>query len=236
MEIVIVGGPHSGVGKTLACERALQALAGRAFGAIKLTVADGEFEGGHDHGASALKVADAAGICGRGASCGVCETVSARMPSRLVTAEGAIRKPDTDTWRLANAGAVAVAWVITLRQAAPAAVQSAIDHLKTRGAENVLIEGTTALDWIDPAAAVMVATDPGRIWKDVAVRRLADCDIVLRNMLPTPPGDRPAPDSFDAANPLACDLSRDDDLGTLDYQRALVALIAARGGARVSAS
>jgi hypothetical protein len=235
LNIVIVGGPHSGVGKTLACERALQALGGRAFGAIKLTVADGEFEGGHDHGASALKVADAAGICGRGASCGVCETVSARMPSRLVTAQGAIRKPDTDTWRLTNAGAVAVAWVITLRHAAPAAVQSAIDYLKTRGAENVLIEGTTALDWIDPTVAVMVATDPGRKWKDVAARRLSECDIILRNNLPAPCGDRRAPDAFDAAQPLGCDLSRRDDPGTLEYQRRLLALIAARGGARASA-
>src|SRR5690242_18955763 len=119
MHTVIVGGPHSGVGKTLACERALQALAGRRFGAIKLTVADGEFESTHDHGASARAVADAAGICGRGASCGVCETVSARVPSRTVTAQGAILKYATDTWRLENAAAGAVVWVIALRVAAP---------------------------------------------------------------------------------------------------------------------
>src|SRR5215472_9087619 len=149
MRTVIVGGPHSGVGKTLACERALQALAGRKFGAIKLTVADGEFESGHDHGASALKVADAAGICGRGASCGVCETVSARAPSRIITSPGAINKHGTDTWRLAQAGAISVAWVITLRSGAPEAVQHAIDHLQADGANNVLIEGTTALDWME---------------------------------------------------------------------------------------
>src|SRR5207302_350425 len=142
-------------------------------------VADGEFEASHDHGASAFQVADAAGICGRGASCGVCETVSARVPSRTVTTTGAILKPGTDTWRLANAGAVSVAWVIALRSAAPDAVEHAIEFVRKRGADNVLIEGTTALDWLSPAAAIMVATDPGRKWKDVALRRIARCDIVL---------------------------------------------------------
>ena len=219
MQTVIVGGPHSGVGKTLACERALQALAGRRFGAIKLTVADGEFEPGHDHGASARSVADAAGICGRGASCGVCETVSSRLPSRIITAPGAINKHGTDTWRLAQAGAVSVAWVITLRSAAPEAVQSAIDHLLANGAQSVLIEGTTALDWIAPDAAVMVATDPGRKWKDVALRCIGRCNIILRNRLPQPSGDAPAPDALRSAAPLDCDLARADDAGTLTYQR-----------------
>src|ERR1700681_1670242 len=101
MEIVIVGGPHSGIGKKLAAERALQALAGQRYGAIKLTVADGEFDAPHNRG-----------MCGRGASCGVCETVHVSLPSRVVTAPGAIGKSGTDTCRLRDAGAVAVAWVI----------------------------------------------------------------------------------------------------------------------------
>src|SRR5579863_7081347 len=164
MRMVIVGGPHSGVGKTLACERALQALTCLRFGAIKLTVADGEFEPSHDHGASALAVADAAGICGRGASCGVCETVSKRIPSRLITSAGAIRKRGTDTWRLSEAGAAAVAWVIALREGAPDAVGGALDYLVKAGAKTVVIEGTTALEWLRPAVSVMVATDPGKRW------------------------------------------------------------------------
>ncbi|MDQ6779832.1 MAG: hypothetical protein M3Z37_01585, partial [Candidatus Eremiobacteraeota bacterium] len=124
MEIVIVGGPHSGVGKTLAAEIALRELQGMGYGAIKLTVADGERDP-HDHGAAALALADAAGICGRGASCGVCETVSPKVPSRVVVSRGAIEKKGTDTWRLSSAGAVAVAWVIALRDAAPNAVAKA---------------------------------------------------------------------------------------------------------------
>ncbi|MBV8282598.1 MAG: hypothetical protein JO347_11125, partial [Candidatus Eremiobacteraeota bacterium] len=80
MDVIIIGGPHSGVGKTFAAEIALRALAGRGYGAIKLTVADGERDPEHDHGSSALAVAGAAGICGRGMSCGVCETVSAKTP------------------------------------------------------------------------------------------------------------------------------------------------------------
>ena len=223
MDVVIVGGPHSGVGKTAACERALEALAGRAFGAIKLTVADGETDPlVHDHGAGARAIADAAGICGRGASCGVCESVSARVPSRLVVADGAIRKPGTDTGRLAAAGAVAVAWVIALRAAAPSAVEAAVRHLASRGARGVLIEGTTALEWIRPAASVMVATDPGRRWKRVALERIGSCDIVLRNRLPSPCGDVAAPDVLGASSPIECDLGRPDDAGTHRFQSLLI--------------
>ncbi len=227
MDIVIVGGPHSGVGKTLACEVALRALHGLGFGAIKLTVADGERDPEHDHGRSALAVAQAAGICGRGASCGVCETVSAKTPSRLIIHEGAIRKPNTDTWRLTNAGAVAVAWVIALRSGAPESVQRAIDHLVEKGARGVVIEGTTALDWITPAVSVMVATDPGKRWKDVAERWVGRCDIVLRNLVPTPPGDVPAPDAFRTASAMPCDLADLNDLGTSSYMQRVRAAVSA---------
>jgi hypothetical protein len=218
MDIVIVGGPHSGVGKTLAAEIALRALDGLGFGAIKLTVADGERDPEHDHGGSTLSVAHAAGICGRGASCGVCETVSGKTPSRLITHEGAIHKRGTDTARLAGAGAVAVAWIIALRQAAPEAVEAAIKYLQAKGARGVVIEGTTALEWISPAVSVMVATNPGRKWKDVALNFVGRCDIVLLNIVPAPTGDVRTPAAFQAATPLRCDLGKPDDVGTREYR------------------
>jgi hypothetical protein len=227
MDVVIVGGPHSGVGKTLACEVALRALDGLGYGAIKLTVADGERDPAHDHGRSALAVAEAAGICGRGASCGVCETVSAKIPSRLIIHEGAIHKPNTDTWRLSNAGAVAVAWVIALRSGAPDAVQRAIDHLAAKGARGVVIEGTTALEWIEPKVSVMVATEPGKKWKDVAVNWVGRCDIVLRNLVPIPPGDILTPAAFRDAAAMPCDLSDLTDPGTSSYMQRLRAGVSA---------
>jgi hypothetical protein len=218
MDTVIVGGPHSGVGKTLAAELAVRTLAeSRPVGAIKLTVADGERDPSHDHGSSALMLADATGICGRGASCGVCETVSAKVPSRLVTAEGAIRKPGTDTWRLHQAGAIAVAWVISLRDAAPRAVENAIVYLGERGASAIVIEGTTALEWMKPMASVMVATDPGRSWKEVARRYASVCDVVLRNCPPSPAGDMPAPPELWRARPLDCNLGDESDRGRAHY-------------------
>jgi len=233
MDIVIVGGPHSGVGKTLTAEIALRALDGLGYGAIKLTVADGERDPVHDHGGSALSVADAAGICGRGASCGVCETVSGKVPSRLITHDGAIHKRGTDTARLADAGAIAVAWIIALRQAAPAAVDAAIRHLESKGARGVVIEGTTALEWISPLASVMVATDPGGKWKDVALRYVGQCDIVLRNNVPNPTGDVPAPAAFMAARPLICDLGNPDDEGARTYRTRLRQLCTLGKGASV---
>lgn len=221
---MIVGGPHSGVGKTLAAEIAVRALAGRCVGAIKLTVADGERDPSHDHGSSALSVADAAGICGRGASCGVCETVSTRVPSRLIFSEAAIRKPNTDTCRLYDAGAVAVAWIIALRSVASQAVEQAINQLEKRGAEMILIEGTTALEWLKPLVSVMVITEPGKKWKDVAVRYAQACDIVLLNRLPVAPGDVPAPINLDSLRPVQCDLSNARDQGTVEYVRRLQTL------------
>ena len=227
-EILIVGGPHSGVGKTLAAEIALRTLAGRHFGAIKLTVADGERDP-HDHGASASVLADAAGICGRGDSCGVCETVSAKIPSRLITSAGAINKVHTDTWRLAQAGATAVAWVIALRAAAPAAVEAAIQYLRKKEARGVVIEGTTALEWIEPSASVMVATNPGKAWKNVALERVGDCDIVLLNRMPATAGDREAPPQFFSARPLSCDLADPEDAGYRAYVARLSTLCGLSG-------
>jgi len=228
VDVVIIGGPHSGVGKTLASEIAVRTLSGRSIGAIKLTVADGERDPAHDHGASALAIADAAGICGRGASCGVCETVSSALPSRLIVHERAIRKPGTDTRRLADAGAIAVVWIITLRHAAPGAVARATEQLERRGAELVVIEGTTALEWLRPEASVMVATDPGKRWKDVALRHVGSCDVVLRNLAPESGAHEPAPRQFWAADPLVCDLSDPQHPGTRAYVERLGSLLAAR--------
>lgn len=225
MDVLIVGGPHSGVGKTLASELAVRALRSRRVGAIKLTVADGERDPGHDHGASALGVADAAGICGRGASCGVCETVSSWIPSRLITSSRAIRKAGTDTCRLADAGAVAVAWVIALRSGAPEAVEAAIAHVREAGADLVVIEGTTALEWLTPNASVMVATSPGKKWKNVARRYVGACDIVLRNLTPAPVGDLAPPPEFLNAAVLECDLADPADLGTQAYVSRLQAML-----------
>ncbi|HLJ83098.1 MAG TPA: hypothetical protein VKT51_02835 [Candidatus Eremiobacteraceae bacterium] len=219
MNVVIVGGPHSGVGKTLAAERALQALAGLRYGAIKLTVADGEFDKPHDRG-----------VCGRGASCGVCETVSTALPARIVTAPGAINKPNTDTRRLANAGAIAVAWVIALREQAPAALAAALDWLNEKGAHAAVIEGTTAIEWLRPSASVLVATDPGKRWKRVAVEHLDRFDIILHNLIEGLRGDVSPPPAFQAAAPIRCDLADTENEGTRDYQRALRARCAADDG------
>ena len=157
------------------------------------------------------------------------------MPSRIITADGAIRKPNTDTCRLHDAGAVAVAWIIALREAAPRAVEEAMRHLAARGATMTLIEGTTALEWLAPRASIMVATDPGRPWKSVALRYASSCDIVLRNRVPRPSGDLAAPPELAAANPLDCNLGDTLDAGTSEYVRRLQRLCDANEG-RVSAS
>jgi hypothetical protein len=225
MDVVVIGGPHSGVGKTLAAEIAIRSFVGRRVGAVKLTVADGERDAAHDHGSSARAVVDAAGICGRGTSCGVCESVSGRVPSRLIVHPGAIRKKGTDTCRLADAGAVAVAWVIALRKSAPAALDDAFAYLAAAGVDLAVVEGTTSLEWLRPRAAVMVATDPGRRWKSVAVDKLSQCDIVLHNVLPVPAGNEPAPGAFRRCTAVRCRLPDSADPGTQSYIKRLQMLV-----------
>jgi hypothetical protein len=104
-------------------------------------------------------------------------------------------------------------------------VHHAIEYLEGRGAEGVLIEGTTALDFLSPTVSVMVATDPGKKWKDVALRRVVSTDIVLRNLTPGQVGPIAAPPEFYSASPLDCDLWRHDDSGTQTYQRRLVEFV-----------
>ncbi len=90
--------------------------------------------------------------------------------------------------------------------------------------ELAVIEGTTSLEWLTPTASVMVATDPGRRWKEVALRYVGACDIVLRNRVPVAPGDIAAPEQFLAAQPLDCDLARRLDPGTAAYVSRLQSL------------
>ena len=63
------------------------------------------------------------------------------------------------------------------------------------------------------------------------MQRLASFDIVLRNFVPTPPGDVPAPPAFAALDPLACDLADARDPGTREFQCRLRARCASTGGA-----
>ncbi|MDQ6780489.1 MAG: hypothetical protein M3Z37_04965, partial [Candidatus Eremiobacteraeota bacterium] len=119
---------------------------------------------------------------------------------------------------------------------APNAVAKALRYLAAQGATNAVIEGTTALEWIAPRAAVMVATDPGKSWKSVAREHILTCDIVLHNRVPTPPGDLKPPPEFRQANPVSCDLSLPDEPGTRCYRERLRQLCGASGPGRRAAS
>jgi len=94
-------------------------------------------------------------------------------------------------------------------------------YLQSKGASGAIIEGTSALEWIDPLASVMVATDPGRQWKALALGSIGNCSIVLRNVLPRPPGSLAAPPELTATDPIICNLLCDDDAGTRRYERRL---------------
>ena len=93
----------------------------------------------------------------------------------------------------------------------------------------IVIEGTTALEWLKPRASVMVVTEPGRRWKDVAIRYADACDIVLLNRLPIAPGDIAAPVALASLHPVRCNLSDPADPGTTEYVRRLRTLCGVSG-------
>ncbi|HXW76588.1 MAG TPA: hypothetical protein VEJ20_04185, partial [Candidatus Eremiobacteraceae bacterium] len=77
---------------------------------------------------------------------------------------------------------------------------------------------------------VMVAADPGRKWKRVALERIDSCDVVLRNHAPGA-GDVPAPEELASSDPVDCDLAS-YDAGTRWFMHRVAQLVDARAAAR----
>ncbi len=146
MTILSVAAPANGSGKTLAVQRVLAAFPGR-LRAIKFTT-----------------------VYRDGANCprkeGACACRELRGPFTVVDQRRTLDAPDTDTARMAQAGALSVLWCL----ARPGAHAAAWEHLKERGlpdAAPLLTEGNAILDVIRPDWLLMVMSPavPRARWK-----------------------------------------------------------------------
>jgi hypothetical protein len=146
MILVSVAAPGNGSGKTLAGRAILSAFPGR-LRAVKFTT-----------------------VYRDGANCprrdGPCACRELKGAFTVVRDDATLLAPDTDTARLALAGAVSVRWCL----ARPGAHAAAWDHLRgddLKDARAVLTEGNTILSviWPDRLVMVMSPAVPEARWK-----------------------------------------------------------------------
>jgi hypothetical protein len=163
IQVIVVAGVTSGAGKTSVAEAVTRLLARRhSTAAAKITVTHGER--GCPHG---------------GKGCNVCGSLGGEF--QIITREGVISQPGTDTARLYEAGARPVLWTIAREQS----VQDAWREMLTlmSGARCAVIESNTLALLITPALTLMVV-DPSvsrRLWKPSAERLIATADYLIFN-------------------------------------------------------
>ena len=139
MKIICVAGASSGVGKT--------------------TVACGMLR--HLPGWAALKVTRShrRGPCPHRKGCNVCATL--QQPYRLLEMAPGKDVAGKDTWRLREAGASRVFWLIARPEAVQRGLKKALRKLKS--AHGVVIEGNSAVPLVDADLVVMVKRRGGEL-------------------------------------------------------------------------
>jgi molybdopterin-guanine dinucleotide biosynthesis protein len=132
MKIICVAGASSGVGKTTVACGMLRHLPGWA--ALKVTRS-------HRHGP-----------CPHRKGCNVCATL--QQPYRLLEMAPGKDVPGKDTWRLREAGASRVLWLIARPEAVQRGLKDALRKLKS--APGVVVEGNSAVPLVGADLVVMV--------------------------------------------------------------------------------
>ncbi len=138
MKIVCVAGASSGAGKTTVACGLLRQLPGWA--ALKVTRCHGAKPCPHKK---------------RG--CNVCGTLAG--PYQLLEMTRETDVPGKDTWRLREAGAARVLWLIAQPEAVERGLRKALARLKS--APGVVVEGNAAVPWLKADLVVMVRRRAG---------------------------------------------------------------------------
>lgn len=138
MRIICVAGSSSGVGKTTVACIMLRRLPGWA--ALKVTRSHRR------------------GPCPHQRGCNVCATLE--RPYRLLEMTPENDLPDKDTWRLRQAGASRVFWLIARPEAVARGLKKALQRLKV--VPGVVIEGNSAVPLVDADLVVMVKRRGGK--------------------------------------------------------------------------
>ena len=154
MRIITVSGAHSGVGKTTVAEALLKKLKG--WSCLKVTVR-------HN-----------GGFCPTGRDCGVCDTLSSKFC--IVSDENIIEEKDKDTQRFKASGAKKVLWLKAKPEGLKQGLKKAI--AKFKGAKGLIIEGNSALRYIEPDLAIFLKRK-NSLLKDSAWPAIKKADLVL---------------------------------------------------------
>ena len=155
---IIVSGAHSGAGKTLVVERLLKIFKG--WSALKVTLS-------HN------------GLCPTGRDCGICEKLTSHFS--IISDKKIIKTQGKDTWRLKKAGAQKVLWL----RAKPAGLKQGLKKAISmffaeggKGAQGLIIEGTSVLKYLKPDLAILVRKE-NSVLKPSAQEVLKKIDLVL---------------------------------------------------------
>ena len=153
LKIVTISGAHAGVGKTMLAEKLLKRLKG--WSGLKVTVM-------HNGG------------CPTGKNCGVCNELNSEFS--IVSDKDKLMEKGKDTHRLINSGAQEVLWLRAKPEGLKKGLKKAISMFK--GANGLIIEGTSILKYIKPDLAILVK-NKGSILKPSAKEIVNKIDLII---------------------------------------------------------
>jgi len=157
MKIICVGGTSSNCGKTAVVCMLLKALPGWA--AVKVTPSR------HEE------------VCPRGHDCSACRPPESRY--EIITDTDILALEGKDTARYISCGTDKVMWVRALPEYLHEALDAAMGQIS--GSAGVIVESTTALQFIDGLHIMVTRTNTSSI-KESACRSAQNVDIVAMNM------------------------------------------------------
>lgn len=153
MKTFVIAGAHSGAGKTALIEKLLKVFKGWAC--LKVTVLH-------------------RGICPTGKNCGACAGVDSSFC--IISDKKIIAEKGRDTCRFKDAGAKKVLWLKARPEGLKKGIKEALARFK--GAEGLIIEGTSVLKYLKPDASILVKRK-GSALKPSARQVLKKVDLVL---------------------------------------------------------
>ena len=155
---ITVSGAHSDVGKTAVVERLLQELKG--WSCLKVTLL-------HN------------GSCPTGRNCGACDKMSSIFS--IVSDRKITEEQGKDTWRFKKAGAKKVLWLRAKPAGLKQGLKKAISMFSAeggKGAQGLIIEGTSVLKYLKPDLAILVRKE-NSVLKPSAQEVLKKIDLVF---------------------------------------------------------
>ena len=153
LKIVTISGSHAKVGKTMLAEKLFKRLKG--WSGLKVTVM-------HN------------GKCPTGKNCGICNKLDSEFS--IISDKNRLNEKGKDTQRFKNSGAKKVLWLRAKPEGLKKGLKKAVSMFK--GADGLIIEGTSVLKYIKPDIAILVKKK-GSILKPSAKEIFNKIDLVI---------------------------------------------------------